>query len=231
MVGKLFVLLLGACGLQMAWAARPFVTDDARLTTAGSCQLETWLRSYRNSTEAWFLPACNPSGNFEITAGVGRNYQGQGDSSDYIVQLKTLLKPLKPNGVGVGFALGQVSHPSVYPGPNLFGNRYAYVPVSVSLLDDQLILHTNLGLIQDKLSHRSTQTFGVGAELALKPRWLGIAELYGDQRGARFYQAGVRYSVIPDLFQLDATVGGKPEGAAESRWLSVGIRYTPDRLF
>ena len=231
MLGKLLVLLLGGCGLQMAWAARPFVTDDARLTTAGSCQIESWLRSYRNSTEVWFLPACNPSGNFEITAGVGKNYQTQGDSSDYIVQLKTLLKPLKPNGVGVGLALGQVSHPSVYPGPNLFGNRYAYVPVSVSMFDDQLIMHTNLGLLQDKLSHQTTQTFGFGAEILLKPQWLGIAEIYGDQRGARFYQTGVRYSVVPDLFQVDATVGGKAQGSVEDRWFSVGLRYTPERLF
>ena len=27
-----------------AYAARPFMTDDARLTTEGSCQLESWAR-------------------------------------------------------------------------------------------------------------------------------------------------------------------------------------------
>ena len=40
-----------------ALAARPFVTDDARLTTAQSCQLETWVRTYPDSREAWALPA------------------------------------------------------------------------------------------------------------------------------------------------------------------------------
>ncbi|MEW6563131.1 MAG: hypothetical protein AB1400_07865 [Pseudomonadota bacterium] len=34
-----------------AWAARPFVTDDARLTKANSCQLESWTRSYSGSRE------------------------------------------------------------------------------------------------------------------------------------------------------------------------------------
>ncbi|NCV70156.1 MAG: hypothetical protein EBW55_05505, partial [Betaproteobacteria bacterium] len=40
-------ILLGVCNL--AHAARPFVTDDARLTTAGSCQLESWTRVNRAS--------------------------------------------------------------------------------------------------------------------------------------------------------------------------------------
>ncbi len=55
-----------------AKAARPFVTDDARLTTAGSCQLESWTRFYADSTEVWALPACNPTGNLELTLGVGK---------------------------------------------------------------------------------------------------------------------------------------------------------------
>ena len=45
-----------------AQAARPFVTDDARLTTAGSCQLESWIRICPESRESWAQPACNPGG-------------------------------------------------------------------------------------------------------------------------------------------------------------------------
>jgi len=63
------VLCLVLCWPAVAWAARPFMTDDARLTTGGSCQLETWSRRYSDRSEFWALPACNPTGNLEITAG------------------------------------------------------------------------------------------------------------------------------------------------------------------
>ena len=51
-------------------AARPMVTDDARITDPQACQLETWAYLHEHNTrEFWALPACNPSGNFEMTLG------------------------------------------------------------------------------------------------------------------------------------------------------------------
>lgn len=67
---KIFLFLFFLTCIK-AYAARPFVTDDARLTTPKSCQLESWSRTYKNSTEIWALPACIVNGNLEITAGLG----------------------------------------------------------------------------------------------------------------------------------------------------------------
>lgn len=119
----LLILFSGCVG--KAWAARPFVTDDARLTTAGSCQLESWIRNYSASHEVWALPACNPLGNFEVTlgGGVSRNLE-QRSTTDYILQAKTLLRPLSTNDWGIGMAAGMVRHPDVNPGSNLLGNTY-----------------------------------------------------------------------------------------------------------
>ena len=51
-------------------AARPFVTDDARIVDRDHCQLETFTKSQRTyaGSEFWFLPACNPWG-AELTLG------------------------------------------------------------------------------------------------------------------------------------------------------------------
>ena len=80
-IGSLLLLIWSGGSAQ---AARPFVTDDARLTAAGSCQLESWTRLNRaskpsaRSEEFWAFPACNPSGNFEVTLGaaLGRPLEG-----------------------------------------------------------------------------------------------------------------------------------------------------------
>lgn len=221
-------LIIPTCAI----AARPFVTDDARLTTAGSCQLESWMRIYPESKELWALPACNPTGNLEFTVGGGRaRHDDAPATSDYVFQAKTLFRPLETNDWGIGFAVGTIRHPEINPGPNMLGNTYAYIPLSVSLNDDKVILHANLGWLKDKASGQNNLSWGVGGEFKLHARLLGIAETFGDNRSMSYGQVGVRYSVRPDLFQVDATIGQQLSGPGKNHWVSFGIRYTPDKLF
>ena len=224
-------LLVAALAAPAAYAARPFVTDDARLTTAGSCQVESWSRIYPSSTELWALPACIPGGNFEVTAGGGlARPDAASSSSDYIVQAKTLFRSLTPGGWGLGMALGRVVHPEVNPGPNLLGNTYVYFPLSLSLLDDRLVTHVNLGWLKDRATREDRGTWGIGAELRLDERWLGIAEVFGDSHNKPYTQIGTRFSILSDL-QIDATLGTQFGASSVNRWLSLGLRYVPDKLW
>lgn len=228
----LLVLAALASGVGVAHAARPFMTDDARLTTEGACQLESWTRSYPNRAEYWALPACNPTGNFEVTAGGGYfKPDGQTHSHDRMLQAKTLLRPLTSNDWGLGLALGRVWHPSVHPGPNNLGSTFLYLPLSVSMRDDQLVFHANLGWVQDQQTRLNSTTWGGGAEYWLHPKVMLIAEAFGDDRQKPFVQSGLRFSVVPGLFQLDFTRGTQPGGPGRSAWTSFGLRYTPDKLF
>lgn len=230
MPAYLFLLFLLLPGL--AQAARPFVTDDARLTTVASCQLESWVRSYPQSREAWVLPACNPGGNLEITLGQGlARSDSTGVAKDYVFQAKTLFRQLESNGWGWGLALGKVAHPGVNPGPNLLGNTYAYVPASFSFLDDRAIVHANLGWLRERGSQRHNLTWGLGGEFVLGERSSVIAETFGDNRAKPYWQTGMRFFVIPNRVQVDATVGQQQEGGRDSRWFSFGLRLTPERLF
>jgi hypothetical protein len=228
--GVLLALLITASG--QSWAARPFVTDDARLTNADSCQLESWSRTYKNNHEFWVLPACNLTGNFEITAGTGSaTHSGQATTQDFIVQGKTLFRELTPNGWGWGLAVGKVNHPDIAPGPNLLGNTYAYIPFSVSTHDDKVIFHTNVGWLKDKATQENRATWGLGAEMQAMSRVLLIAESFGDNKNKPYWQVDARYAVVPNLFQIDTTVGRQFNGALETRWISFGLRITPEKLF
>jgi len=214
------------------WAARPFVTDDARLTNAGSCQLESWMRMYPASRELWALPACNPGGNFELTLGGGvARVDGQVATRDYVLQAKTLFRPLSRNDWGWGMAIGMVDHPEIHPGPNQLGNAYAYLPLSRSFNDDQVVLHGNLGWLRDRATHMDNLTWGMGAEYRLAEHITAIAESFGDNRVRPYWQLGGRFAVVPDRVQVDATLGQQFAGSNTGRWLSFGLRLTPDRLF
>ena len=215
-----------------AHAARPFVTDDARIVESGGCQLESWLKLNRNNNEFWALPGCNFTGNLELTAGVGtaRNRQGE-HSSDYVIQAKTQLKPLETNGYGLALAAGKIFHPGSLEGPNQLGNSYVYAPLSFSLNDDRLFVYTSLGWLRDRATRRDNLTWGAGTELVLSRRINFVLETYGDNRASPYWQIGLRTFIVPDRWQIDLTAGNQAGAGAEGRWLSLGLRFTPGQLF
>ncbi|MGD9787258.1 MAG: hypothetical protein AB7U30_04825 [Sulfuricellaceae bacterium] len=215
-------LLLASGGVH---AARPMVTDDARITDAKSCQLETWVKGNTGSTEYWALPACNFSGNLEVTVGGARTSDEAGTRiTDLVFQGKTLFKTLQPNGWSWGLAFGNARHPDAQNDGSLVGDLYAYLPASFSFRDDHLVLHTNVGWLREKENGRQRMTWGLGSEGRLaRQTWL-IAEVFGQNQGKPFYQVGVRHWIIPDRMQIDTTYGNEFGSPGAGRWFSIGLR-------
>jgi hypothetical protein len=213
-----------ACGLPLAHGARPTLTDDARTVAPKSCQLETWVKRNLDSTEYWALPACNPTGNLELTfGGALTNEAGATRTSDVLIQAKTLFKTLEPNGWGVGLAAGRAGHPNETHG-NGIGDLYAYVPASFSFRDDRLVIHTNVGWLRKQDDRRNRPTWGVGSELRITDRTGLIAETFQLDRGMPRFQTGVRHWIVRDRVQVDFTYGNDWASSREGRWFSLGLR-------
>lgn len=215
---------LGWLCAAMTWplaaqAGRPMVTDDARIVDAGACQLETWSQHSAGSTQWWALPACNPGGSLELTMG-GAVSDAEGHrSTDVIVQGKMLLKPLQTDGWGLGMAAGAVRHAQ---GSGFDG--FINLPASISLRDDAVVVHANLGWLHEGESRRNRLTWGLGTEAQLAEcTWL-IAETFGQNQGNPFHQIGLRHWLVPDRVQFDATYGNRNGGGTGERWFSLGLR-------
>ena len=88
-------------------------------------------------------------------------------------------------------------------------------------------MHMSLGWLRDKATRDDKATWGLGTEVKLTRRVTGILEAFGDQCSQPYVQTGLRYTVSPDLFQLDLTFGQQHHGTADARWVSFGLRYTP----
>ena len=218
-------LLLGA---PFVHAARPLITDDARLTDAGACQVETWLHLHGRQREWWALPACNPGGNFELTIGGALAYDGsRAESGAHLIQGKTLIKPLETNGYGIGFALGYATQ----PGNDSTANPYFYVPLSVSLADDRLVIHSNLGYTRERENRENRLTWGLGSEIQLTTRTWLIGESYGQDKGSPFFQLGLRQWIVPNRVQIDTTYGSQLGHIGQQHWISVGQRLISPTLF
>jgi len=222
----LLALLLGST--SAAQAARPMITDDARLTDGGACQLESWVHLHGDQHELWALPACNPGGNFELTLGGAlARENGNAQSGALVIQGKTLFKPLTTNGWGIGLAAGY----STQPGAGQSGSPYFYIPTSFSLADDRVVIHTNIGNLRERESQKNHLTWGLGGEFQTTERLYVIAETFGQDKGSAFFQGGLRYWIVPGHVQVDTTYGSRIGQIHDAHWLSIGLRLITPQLF
>lgn len=216
-------LALAAClGAGSAEAARPMITDDARIVDAKACQLESWVRRNEGSTEYWAMPACNPTGNLELTLGGSRGrVDGHVRTTDVQFQAKTLIKPLETDGWGMGVAVGTIRHPH---GAGSARDWYTYVPASFSFAGDKLVLHSNVGWMDAASAGTRYATWGLGSETRLAEHTWLIAETFGQDRRKPSYQFGLRHWVVPNRVQIDVTYGNRMGSGTQERWISFGLR-------
>jgi hypothetical protein len=229
-------LLVFAASSASVNAARPMITDDARLVDTGGCQVESWLRrepryfTSANATEFWALPACNPWGNLEMTlGGATRRVHGidANNVNSFQAQIKTLFLPVKADDWGIGLAIGAISKSGSTAPANIIDNTYFYVPISRAFSGEKVVLHLNLGAQYDRNAHRSTRTWGFGSEIEIHPRLFGIVETFGESGGRPYQHGGLRFWLIPTRVQLDSTIGRRRvgnSGAADERWGTIGVR-------
>ena len=222
---RVFLLSLLTILAPHAQAARPFVTDDARVVDAGGCQVESFAKRQQrlDEHEFWVLPACNPWGVVELTLG-GTRTRGHapGDSRSTILQAKTLLKTLETGGTGYALTVGVVQS-------NPFRGARADSPYfnaisSVSLAGDRVVMHANLGGIDDRASGVRRGTWGLGAEIALDARLYAILESYGQRGEKPTMHMGLRLWLVPNRVQVDGTLGRQDSGPPDRHFQSIGLR-------
>jgi hypothetical protein len=210
-------------------AARPFVTDDARIVDKGGCQIETFQKRQARFSESefWFLPACSSPLGAELTIGGLRLNSTVVDSNRSVVmQAKTLLKPLETNGSGYALTLGMLR---VSPaGARSVNSPYFNAIGSFSFADDKVVVHTNLGGIRDRAANIGRGTWGIGAEVQLSPpRWFGILEAYGQRGEKPTLHTGLRIWIVPNRVQMDTTIGFQ-QSSPERRFHTIGLRLLWD---
>ena len=217
--------LLSFCALSApVYAARPMIADDAKIVDPKSCQLETWFKDTKQASEYWALPACNFTGNLEVTLGGARSINKDGPhETDFVLQGKTIFREFKTNEWGLGVVLGNIRHPSVGRLKHTLGDFYMNVPLTVSFNDDKFLLHGNMGLLYERELAQTHNTWGLGSETELnKSTWL-VAEAYGQNRETPYYQLGLRHWIVQNELQIDAAYGNRFSG--EERWITVGLRF------
>jgi len=216
-----FVLSLCALSLS-AGAGRPMFTDDATLTIAQTCQIENWLVHNKTSNQITTLPACNPTGNFEVTGGfTTTDYANVGRQDSYHLQGKALFVPLdQDHRYGVGFSAG-IDRPDRNNGDN-----FAYIPFSISSTNQKWITDLNLGWQQNlALETKNTLTWGAGTTYSPNTYLSLFSEIFGNNKVKPTLHGGMSIGLIPNELQLDLTYGHDLSIKKDGDFFTVGLNY------
>ena len=205
------------------FAGQPMITDDASIVDDKTCQMESWMDRNFDSATYWILPACNFTGDFELTVGGAWTHKARSTRNTRVaLQGKTIFKSLDTNGWGLGLAAGTLWHPKDDSNHRAYG-LYAYLPASFSFQDDRILVHGNLGWNRDSADHLNHLQWGAATEVEMiKPLSL-FTEVFGQERGHPLFHFGFWYWIVPERMHVNAAYGNRFGTPAGGYWFSVGL--------
>lgn len=228
---RTLTLLLFSVALAPCCRAQQFVTDDAAVVEYRAVQLEGW----HGESSSWILPAFQLIPNLEITTGIGRVVEEGVRKTEYVAQGKYLFQERTDSSLGVGIVAGAGFGrlPQVVGGA--VAVAFAYVPISVAVLADRVVVHANAGWLFNRRgdplgggSHVFNWALRTDATLAAAcDRFTLIAEFFGENTASPQFQVGVRTVVISERLGIDLSWGGHTARDAEGTGWTAGIAWTP----
>ena len=206
---------------QKADAQQMFV-DDAEVTTHRSFQIETWY----GSRESWFLTAISPVRGLELGTGFGFDSRESLDPVNWFLEAKFVPGDLGEQGWAIGAVAGLL-----YDFDGNLEEVFAYVPYSHMILNDSSVLHFNIGF--DALNEDDWEyelITGLRGDFGIADRFALLAEVAATNFGDVFYQGGIRFSIVPDLLEMDITYGEGIRRMETAPGFNIGIAFTPVRI-
>lgn len=214
-----------ACGA--AHAGRPLVAEDAGVLDRGDCEFEGVAS--RLSLEG---PTAT-SGLLQLACGIGLQTQvagtlgttrSEGEHSLHAAAGgKTALRDLTDEQAGVALAYSFIG-----ARPSGMGWRYDLTTllgvVTVPVQKD-LLLHGNLGASYSRIDRETSVIWAAAAEFLQVggTAFDLMAETFGTQRDPLWLNFGLRYTVVPEQFTVNASLGAQG-GSERAKLATLGFK-------
>ncbi len=203
--------------------AQQMIVDDAEVATYRSFQVETWY----GSRESWALVAISPIQGLELGTGIGLDSRDAMDPSNWIIEAKYIPMDLEGSGWATGLTAGLL-----YNFDGDLEEAYAYIPFSRLILNESSVLHLNIGFEAINEADWEYELFtGLRGDFGITDRIAILSEVAAANFDDLFYQAGLRFSLVPDLLEMDITYGEGFRRMETAPGFNIGIAFTPDALW
>lgn len=219
---------LCAAALLPAHAGRPLQAEDAGILERGGCEVEgAWQRL--NEPGA---PRASGS-SLQLACGVGASSQ-----------IALAFARVRSNGVATqGLRLGGKSELWTGHGDDgaaftvawglttekVSGSHWEHAATDLNAVLSVPItgatLHANLGHARDEIAKSRRTTWALAYEHAGFDAWSPMGELFGDDRGAPWWNLGLRFSARPERVFFDLSYGRQIAPGRPSL-LTAGFKFT-----
>ncbi len=197
--------------------------DDAEITTYPSFQLETWY----GSIESWFLPAISPLPCLELSTGVSFDSDDDFRHTSWLFEGKVAPSFAITDEHGFAMVAGFTTSPEIRT-----ESAYLYVPYTRSILNNNSLLHVNLGYSATRDEEWNHGVFyGIRADIDMGSRTQLLSEIFTTDFDTPGFQAGVRIFLIDELLEMDITYGRGFDSEVDEPGFNLGLAFTPPPLW
>lgn len=224
-----WMFFLVACLPSVLYAGRPLETDDAAVTGLNTCQLDFWTETSLNTRQDNFNGGCNLFGHSEFSTALGAVQGDQEDLRLRALGYKHVFQDFSDSRPGFGLA---VNREWGRPANTDQSSKETLITTiaTLPLVDDELLLHANLGFLHysdHSLEDRSL--FKAAAlDYSLNEKMGLSVEAFSGVQESLSWRVGARYTLIRDFLQIDASYGSDFGQFADSRVFTIGFGITPE---
>jgi hypothetical protein len=219
--------LAGAGG--PALAGRPLQTEDADILDRGECELESfWARaSESDAPRVRALSAqigCGIGARTQLAVAAARARGGDVHSDALALTGKTALRQLTDAQTALTLAY-MLSGARVAGGSFRHDATEVRAVLSMPMVADAWLLHANLGGARSETQRINSTVWSAAIERTGIGRFDLMAEVFGDDRSAPWWNTGLRYTAIASLLFVDVSYGAQLRGG-RPKLLTAGLKYT-----
>lgn len=229
-VGLPLALALGAAVTLPAHAGRPLQTDDAGVLDRRACELEGYtarLTAAGATARDLVLQAgCGVGAGTQLAVALSRaSAEGERVRGIALNGKTRLWQGEAQAGEAPALTLG---YAAVWDRSSGQGWRHAGVDAKLlytRALAAHLMVHANLGHARDAAGGRSATTWGLAFEHAGFGGLAPMAELFGDDREAPWWNLGLRWTVAPEALFIDVS-HGRQVAPGTPRLTTLGMKFS-----
>lgn len=219
--------LLLACIVPAAQAGRPLQTEDAGILDRGDCEVEAVSSRWSGGGEPRMREhsvqvGCGVGGSTQLALATARSRDGESRADALALVGKTALREFTETQAGVVVAYRLA-------GARAKGGSFKHeatelrAVLSAALAADWLV-HGNLGAARDEAAKQTSTIWSAALERTGVGPFDLLAEFFGDDRAAPWWNTGLRYTAIAQRLFFDASYGAQLRGG-RPKLLTVGLKF------
>ena len=228
--GKMFlmfscIIAAGAAFFTHTANAQQMVVDDATVMIDKQIQLEAWY----GSELSWIQPSLSLNHLWDFTPGVVFDTADDASLHQIFGELKYIPTDLEFDGYSYGWTGAMF-----FDTDGRVDRVYTYLPFTKYVLDRTSLVHLNIGFDgRDNIDGDFEYGFftGLRADLGVTDRFMILSEVFTTDFDTPSFQAGIRFDVVPDLFNIDVTYGESFKNDIDFPGLNIGIALKPNRIW